>query len=34
MRVDYKVFMQDLILQKFLGAEDHYVILDCQRQKI
>ena len=33
MRVDCRVFMQDLINQKFLGAEDQYVILDCQRQK-
>ena len=28
MRVDCREFAQDLVLHKFLSAEDHYVIFD------
>ena len=32
MRVDCRVFVQDLIFHEFSRTEDHYVILDCHRQ--
>ena len=33
-RVDCRVFVQDLVLHKVLRAEDHFLILDCHRQEI
>ena len=32
MRVDCRVFVQDLIFHEFSRTEDHYVILDCHWQ--